>query len=64
MSIPYYQSIMLPLLKLVQDGKEHSLRGAADVLAEQFKLSPEEKKQLLPSGNQGIFMNKIGRAHV
>ena len=62
MSIPDYQSIMLPLLKLVQDGKEHSLRGAADALAEQFKLSQEERKQLLPSGNQGIFMNRVGWA--
>ena len=46
MPIPDYQSIMLPLLKLVDDGKEHSLRATADVLAEKFKLSPEEKIKL------------------
>lgn len=62
MSIPDYQSIMLPLLKLVDDGKEYSSREAADALAEQFKLSPEERKQLLPSGSQEIFMNRVGWA--
>lgn len=55
MSIPYYQSIMLPLLKLVQDGKEHSLRGAADVLAEQFKLSPEEKNNYCQAAIKGFL---------
>jgi len=62
MSIPDYQSIMLPLLKHAQDGKEHSLRGAADVIADEFQLTPEERIQLLPSGNQTIFLNRAGWA--
>lgn len=62
MSIPDYQSIMLPLLKLAQDCKEHSLRGSADVIAEGFNLTPEEKTQLLPSGNQTVFFNRVGWA--
>ncbi len=33
-SIPDYQSILLPLLKQAQDSKEHSSKEAADVLAE------------------------------
>lgn len=60
MSIPDYQSILLPLLKLAQEGKEHSLRGSADVIANGFKLTPEERTQLLPSGNQTVFFNRVG----
>ena len=62
MSIPDYQSIMLPLLKLAQDGKEHSLRASADVIANEFQLTQEEKAQLLPSGNQTVFFNRAGWA--
>ena len=62
MSIPDYQSILLPLLKLAQDGKEHSLRASADVIADGFNLTPEERTQLLPSGNQTVFFNRAGWA--
>lgn len=62
MAIPDYQSIMLPLLEFLQDGQEHSLREAYDSLSEHFKLSEEERKQLLPSGQQGIFHNRVGWA--
>ena len=62
MSIPDYQSILLPLLKLAQDGNEHSLRTSADVIADGFNLTPEERTQLLPSGNQTVFFNRVGWA--
>ncbi len=62
MTIPDYQSIMYPLLKLLEDGKEHSLRDCIEILADQFGLSQEERKQLLPSGRQPIFENRVGWA--
>jgi restriction system protein len=62
MPIPDYQSIMLPLLKFSKDGKEHSLREAIDFLSDQFALSDMEKKELLPSGQQAIFENRVGWA--
>ena len=62
MSIPDYQSIMLPLLELVQDDNEQSLRKAVDMLAEQFQLSQEERKKLLPSGKQTVFLNRVSWA--
>ena len=62
MAIPDYQSIMLPLLKYSSDKKEHSVHEAVDVLAEQFKLTNEERKELLPSGQQEIFVNRVGWA--
>ncbi|MDY9925112.1 restriction endonuclease [Methanosarcina sp.] len=62
MVIPDYQSIMLPLIKYAGDGKEHHIRGAVEELAEEFRLSEEERKELLPSGRQAIFNNRVGWA--
>lgn len=60
MSIPNYQSIMLPLLKLLADKQEHSLHDSIENLAQIFKLSTEERKELLPSGQQPVFNNRVG----
>ncbi|WP_211532412.1 winged helix-turn-helix domain-containing protein [Methanobacterium alkalithermotolerans] len=62
MPIPDYQSIMLPFLKLAGDKKEHSMRNTFEQLANQFQLTEEEKNDLLPSGTQPIFENRVGWA--
>jgi len=60
--IPDYQTIMLPLLKLTSDNEIHKFRDVVESLADHFKLTDEEKKELLPSGNQAIFDNRVGWA--
>ena len=60
MSIPDYQAIMLPLLKIAGDGKEHSVRDAGDRIADLFHLTEEERKELLPSGQQEVLRNRVG----
>ena len=60
--IPDFQSIMLPLLKYAGDKKEHHIRDAIEVLANEFNLSEEERKELLLSGQQAIFDNRVGWA--
>ena len=62
MAIPDYQSIMLPLLKFIRDGREHSFRETVEALATQFELTASERKELLPSGQQAIFDNRVGWA--
>jgi restriction system protein len=62
MPIPDYQTLMLPLLKIAGDGKVHTKRDALSVLAEQFTLTEDERKELLPSGNQAVFDNRVGWA--
>ena len=62
MAFPDYQSTMLPLLRLASDGKEHVRRDAISALADEFKLSQEERTELLPSGRQAIFHNRVGWA--
>lgn len=59
--IPSYQAFMYPLLKLLGDGKEHSLQEAYEHLARVFKLSEAEKKEKLPSG-QLVYKNRISWA--
>lgn len=60
--IPDYQSLMLPLLKLVSDREEHKYRDLIENLAVVFQVSDEERKELLASGNQAIFDNRVGWA--
>ncbi len=62
MAIPDYQSVMLPLLRLAADGQEHSAREAVEKLADHFGLSEDERKELLPSGAQARFDNRVGWA--
>ncbi|WP_210463780.1 restriction endonuclease [Rufibacter roseolus] len=62
MAIPDYQSIMLPLLKLTSDNKEHKTREAVEALATYFNLSQEDLTELLPSGTQPTFSNRVGWA--
>jgi restriction system protein len=61
-AIPDYQSIMLPLLQFAADGTEHSLREAIEALSKKFQLADEEKRELLPSGQQPTFDNRVAWA--
>ena len=62
MAIPDYQTCMLPLLKFYADGQEHANRESIDTLAAEFKLTDEERRQMLPSGVQGLFDNRVNWA--
>jgi len=66
MAIPDFQSLILPLLQFCTDGNEHTNREALEALAGKFGLSEEEQKQLLPSGQQRTFDNRLAwaRAHM
>ena len=56
------KEIMLPLLRFVADGKEHSLNETVESLADQFQLTAQERAELLPSGTQEVFYNRVGWA--
>jgi len=62
MAIPDYQTVMLPLLRSIKDKSEHSLREVIDALAGDFNLTEDDRKMLLPSGQQTIFDNRVGWA--
>jgi restriction system protein len=60
MAIPDYETLMLPILKLAGDGYEHSLQEATDHMINEFNLTEEEQKKLLPSGTQRVIANRVG----
>ena len=58
MTIPDYQSIMLPFLKFASDSEEHSLRDAINSLSGKFELTDEERKGFPVIGKEGEDENK------
>src|SRR5437773_3938006 len=53
---------MLPLLKLATDGQPHPLAEAREALTTQFGLTPADRDELLPSGRQSKFSNRVAWA--
>jgi restriction system protein len=62
MAIPDFQSIMLPLMEFASDHQEHSSKASIEHLALHFGLTDEERKELLQSGKQSLFANRVGWA--
>ena len=58
MSIPNYQSLMLPVLSAASH-IEIRIGDVADRLANQLGLTSEERTALLPSGKQTVFSNRV-----
>lgn len=59
MAVPKFHEFLKPMLVLVQDGKEHSLKEIRSTLAVNFSLNEEDLSQLLPSGVQTVFSNRV-----
>jgi restriction system protein len=59
MAIPDFQSIMLPVLKIAADGQEHNQSEIREALALQFQLTQDEREEMLPSGRQARFSNRV-----
>jgi restriction system protein len=58
MAIPDYQFLMLPVLKAAAQG-EVRIGAVVDELADQLQLTGEERSELLPSGKQTVFSNRV-----
>jgi restriction system protein len=61
-AIPDFQTIMRPVLALVVDDQEHTVREIRERLAEDFSLSQGELEAMLPSGRAKTFANRVGWA--
>src|SRR4051812_13671277 len=59
MTVPDFQSIMLPLLRRAADGNDYRLGDMIDSLAADLQLSDQDRRELLPSGGQGKFANRV-----
>jgi restriction system protein len=60
-SIPDFQSIMLPLLRYFNDDEEHGFRETIEYICSEFKLTEKERLDTLQSG-QTIISNRVGWA--
>jgi restriction system protein len=59
MPVPDFQSLMLPFLQFSADGAEHTPREALESLAKTFNLTDSDRGELLPSGTQRVFDNRV-----
>lgn len=62
MSVPDFQSFFKPLLEIASDRNEHSLAETRSLIAKQMQLTDEDLNELLPSGTQTKFDNRIAWA--
>ena len=58
MTIPGFQDVMLPVLQATSVGDECRTGDLVRRMEDQFKLTPEEREALLPSGRQSIIANR------
>ena len=62
MPIPDFQSLMLPALEALSDGAEKPVSEIRNHIAEAQGLTPEDMRELLPSGRQPVFVNRVSWA--
>ncbi len=60
--LPDYQTLMLPTLRFFADGKEHTASEHVEAMAREFRVTEEERRQMLPSGTQPVLENRAGWA--
>lgn len=62
MAIPDYETLMHPLLSRLADEQTRVVKDVVAQLADEFKLTLEERAQLLPSGGTLTFASRVGWA--
>src|SRR3954462_8017818 len=62
MPVPDFQTLMLPLLEALADGRERLIREVTASLADRFQLTDEERQEKLPSGQQTVISNRVAWA--
>ena len=62
MPVPDFQSLMLPALKSIADGAATPISEIRERVANAEGLSPQDVQEMLPSGRQTIFVNRVSWA--
>lgn len=60
MAVPKYYEMYHSFLQSLSDGEEHPYSDVKKKVIEDFKLTDIELAELLPSGKQPVFSNRIG----
>lgn len=59
MAVPDFQTLMLPILKIFNDSKEHHVEEVRRIIAKNFDLNDEDLNSLLPSGTSKLYNNRV-----
>ena len=59
MTMPTYQTLMLPVLKIHADAAEHRLPDITNTIADQLSLTSEERQKQTRSGRQSLIYNRV-----
>ena len=62
MAVPKFDELMKPLLTAVMDGEVYKITDITAMLAKELNLSAEDVSEMLPSGRQTVFRNRVGWA--
>ena len=62
MAVPAFHAFLHPLLEVLADGQEHRVSDLYEVVANHMGLTAEDRAELLPSGKQRRYANRIGWA--
>ncbi len=62
MAIPDFQTLMLPLLKLIGDGCDHAIRDVIEKISDMYELTEDERQEMLPSKQSRVIVNRVGWA--
>lgn len=60
MAIPKYDEMYQVFLDCLADMQPHKSKEVRDAIASRLSVSEEERQELLPSGRQAIFDNRVG----
>lgn len=64
MAVPDYQAYMTPMLQLLSDGQARHINDIADQLAQHFRLTEEDLRDMIPSGRKSRHYDRVGWAAV
>lgn len=62
MPVPKYQEFYAPILDALKDGKAHHMKEIRETVISLMALTDNDLLELLPSGSQTLFENRIGWA--
>lgn len=62
MPVPDFQTVMRPILLALDDGQAHTIQQIREAVATELGVTEDDQQELLPSGKQTTYSNRIAWA--
>jgi restriction system protein len=62
MAVPTFEVFRVPLLRRLEDDREHRMTELYEMLADDLRLSDNDRSEMLASGSQPVYKNRISWA--